>query len=149
MPLQPGNSTTRIFKIKSRGILSLRPSMYRLNIEVEYELAGVKNIDTVEHTIQIRAAMLSMMFGAMLGGFLGTVAAGGMEAVTGVRALRKLVPSLVISAVSIVLFARKKDVQPIIAIEDFWGGLAIGFLIGYSGPRVLGSLLEPPKAGAT
>lgn len=146
MPLQPGNSTTRVFKIKSRGFLSLKPSTYRLNLEVEYELAGVRNVDTVEHTIQIRASMVSMMIGSMLGSFLGTLGAGGINAVAGIDSIQKLVPSLVLAAVSIVLFARKKDVQPIIAIEDFWGGLTIGFLIGYSGPQALGSLLQAPTA---
>lgn len=41
----------------------------------------------------------------------------------------------------IVLFSRKKDIQPFIAVEDFWGGLAIGFISAYIGTEILGSYI--------
>ncbi|HSF51191.1 MAG TPA: hypothetical protein VLA74_10565 [Nitrososphaeraceae archaeon] len=28
---------------------------------------------------------------------------------------------------------RKKDVQPFLTVEDFWGGLLLGFFVGYIG----------------
>jgi hypothetical protein len=34
---------------------------------------------------------------------------------------------------TVVLFHEKKDVQPSIAVEDFRGGVAIGFGVAYSG----------------
>ena len=48
---------------------------------------------------------------------------------------------------AVVLFARKKDVQPLIAIEDFWGGIAIGFLVAYSGPQLIKNLLTNTTSG--
>ena len=57
--------------------------------------------------------------------------------------------SLVLAAMTVVLFARKKDVQPLIAVEDFWGGVAMGFLAAYVGPAIFENLLPDAATGAT
>ena len=33
----------------------------------------------------------------------------------------------------VVAFARKSSAQPLVSVEDFWGGLVIGFTVGYFG----------------
>jgi hypothetical protein len=42
---------------------------------------------------------------------------------------------MILSSMVVVAFARKSGVQKIISIEDFYGGLFLGFLIGFSGPE--------------
>src|SRR6267378_1076823 len=131
--LQPGNSTTRTFRIRSKKAIWFRPAAYRLQIEVEYSIGGIRNIDTIEHPIQIRASLTSLVLGAFIGGLGGWFAGHGSVAAPGANSVVGLTVSLVMSAMAVVLFARKKEVQPIITVEDFWGGVALGFLVAYSG----------------
>ena len=44
----------------------------------------------------------------------------------------------------VIILMRKKDVQPFLTTEDFWGAILIGFLAGYTGQELfqqLGSFL--------
>jgi hypothetical protein len=41
--------------------------------------------------------------------------------------------TMILSAMSVVFLARKSETQVLISVEDFWGGLVIGFLVGYTG----------------
>jgi hypothetical protein len=42
----------------------------------------------------------------------------------------------------VVAFARKKDAQPFISIEDFYGGFFVGFSAGYVGKSLLAAVLN-------
>jgi hypothetical protein len=138
--LQAGNSTARLFTIRSRRSVWFRPASYKLQIEVEYEIAGTRNVDTIEHPLQVKASLTSMVLGAILGGLGGWFTSKGASIKLDTPAIISLSVSLVLAAMTVVLFARKKDVQPLIAIEDFWGGVAIGFLAAYSGPQIFRGL---------
>jgi hypothetical protein len=138
--LQPGNSSTRVFTLKTRRWFLFRPASYQLQIKIEYEIGGLGNVDTVEHVLPVKAAVGSMVAGSVLGSMAGWFTAKGGQVNSPGELLGGCV-TLVLSAMGVVLFARKKDVQPLIAIEDFWGGVAVGFLIAYSGPRVISGLL--------
>jgi hypothetical protein len=143
--LQPGNSTTRTFTIRSRKAIWFRPAAYRLQIEVEYSIGGIRNIDTIEHPIQIKASLTSMVLGAFIGGLGGWFTGHGSVGAPGASSILSLTVSLMMAAMAVVLFARKKEVQPIITVEDFWGGVALGFLVAYTGPTVLASLAGGAK----
>jgi len=41
---------------------------------------------------------------------------------------------------AIIFMARKSDAQSFVSIEDFWGGLLIGFLVGYTGTSFFESI---------
>ena len=41
---------------------------------------------------------------------------------------------------------RKKDVQPFLTVEDFWGGILFGFQVGYSGQQIFKQFLSLPSA---
>ena len=43
----------------------------------------------------------------------------------------------------------KKDVQPFVTIEDFWGGILLGFLVGTSGQVFLGLLKNLSTQGGS
>ncbi len=146
-PLQPGNSTTNAFTIKSRHGILFKPSTYKLNIEIEYEIDGVSNIDTIEHTLNVRSSMPSMMCGAAIGASFGWFVNKGSNLAFDLQGLSSFLSSLILSMFSVVLFARKKDVQSFISIEDFWGGIAIGFMISYSGHQVINNLFKTPDSG--
>lgn len=48
-------------------------------------------------------------------------------------ALGSLLLAVILSGAAVVFTARKSEAQSFVTVEDFWGGLLIGFLIGYSG----------------
>lgn len=147
--LQPGNSTIRVFTVRTRRHVWFRPSAYTLSIEVRYEIAGTANVDTVEHAIQVRASLWSILIGAAVGGVFGAFA--GYDAAIDWGAAEtwtSLGVSVVLALMAVVLFARKKDSQPIVSIEDFWGGVAIGFMVAYGGTDLVGTLLGDPGGGA-
>lgn len=148
--MQAGNSTTRVFTLRSRQAVWFRPSTYRLQIQVEYEIGGLFNVDTIEQVLQVKSSLISMILGALLGGLAGWFTATGPALAADAKHLIGLGVSLVFAMMTVVLFARKKDVQPIIAVEDFWGGVALGFLVAYSGPKILGNLVGTgPSSGPT
>lgn len=141
-PMQPGNSTTQTFTVKSRKRIWFKPATYKLNIEIEYEIGSVRNLDTIEHTINVRSPLSSMILGALVGGAVGWFTNTGSTLNLDFTNLISLGSSLLFAAMAVVLFARKKDIQPFIAIEDFWGGVAIGFLVAYTGPRLIQGLID-------
>jgi hypothetical protein len=143
--LQAGNSTTRVFTLCSRQRTWFRPSSYRFQIGVEYELAGLHNVDTIDHQLQVKASLQSILLGSLLGGAGGWLVRRQVPITMTATDWVGLGVSLVLAAMTVVLFARKKDVQPLIAVEDFWGGIAIGFLVTYSGTEMLESITEAPK----
>ncbi|XYI01369.1 hypothetical protein ACMHYB_17100 [Sorangium sp. So ce1128] len=143
--LQAGNSTARGFTVRSRRTLWFRTASYRLLIEVEYEIDGAINLDTIEHILKVSASLASVICGALAGGVAGWFAARGGAARLDAEAVLSLAVSLVLVAMAAVLLARKRDVQPILAIEDFWGGVAVGFLIAYSGPSLFAGLFGLPE----
>ena len=44
-----------------------------------------------------------------------------------------LIANIILGIIAVIVFSRKKDIQPILAIEDFWGGILLGFIVGYTG----------------
>jgi hypothetical protein len=147
--LQAGNSTIRVFTVRTRRGMGFKPASYRLQIEVEYEIMGHRNIDTIEHHLPIKASLSSMIVGNVIGGLGGWFTSQGNAATFNIAHGLSLAVSLVFAAMAVVLFARKKDAQPLIAIEDFWGGVAVGFLVAYSGPKVISGLLGMPGGHST
>ncbi|WP_437930488.1 hypothetical protein WMF37_15045 [Sorangium sp. So ce291] len=143
--LQAGNSTARSFSVRSRRTLWFRTASYRLLIEVEYEIDGATNLDTIEHVLKVSASLASVICGALAGGVAGWFAARGGVARLDAEAVLSLAVSLVLVAMAAVLLARKRDVQPVLAIEDLWGGVAVGFLIAYSGPSLFAGLFGLPE----
>lgn len=141
LDLQPGNSTTRVFTLRSAKAVWFKPATYRLRIEIEYEIGGLRNTDTVEHILQVKASLASMILGSLLGAAAGFFAQSGQSISLTIASIIGFVTTLILAAMTVVLFARKKDVQPLIAVEDFWGGVAIGFLAAYAGQRLLSSLI--------
>ncbi|MFL6478527.1 MAG: hypothetical protein ACJ707_06890, partial [Nitrososphaera sp.] len=55
---------------------------------------------------------------------------------------------LIFGLITGLILMRKKDVQPFLTIEDFWGGIVVGFAVGYGGSSILTRLL-PPELGGT
>ncbi|KQV20100.1 MULTISPECIES: hypothetical protein [unclassified Kitasatospora] len=97
--------------------------------------------NTTSLTVPLKAALWNVMAGGALGGAVGSIGRSVQDARTlnalveqqlG-TAIGSLVLAVILSGAAIVFAARKSEAQSFVTVEDFWGGLLIGFLIGYSG----------------
>jgi len=105
--------------------------------------------NTSSFATQVRAALWSVILGGVFGGIIGSVArslqgAGGAVAFSGPRAnstIGALLLAAILSGAAVVFSARKSETQSFVTVEDFWGGLLVGFLIGYSGTAAFTKLI--------
>src|SRR5262249_18707824 len=87
----------------------------------------------------IQAALGSIAWGAVLGAAVGGVLKGlsgsGSTPISSrsVAVLQGVAIAIMAAIGVVVAFARKSSVQPIVSVEDFWGGFVIGFSVGYFG----------------
>lgn len=150
--LQPGNTTIYEFKLRTRQAHLFTPAVHNLNAQVQYEMNGTTNHDVVKYQLNIRAPLKALLYGSVVGSITGTILRFIIDATesNNVPTLAEIfvpkfylsiVAGILIGSVLVIAFARKKDAQPFITIEDFWGGFFIGFLAGYVGKSLLNPLL--------
>ncbi len=149
VPLQPGDTAvyTVIFRTKSK--LLFRPTQYKLHFNVAYHFGKAEQlrVNTVSANLSIRAAISAIMVGALLGGLAGFIARQlqvltsiEQMLISGSNLIFPLLLSLILSSVSVVFIARKSETQSFVSVEDFWGGVLMGFLVGYSGVAAFQSI---------
>lgn len=153
--LQPGSTVVYTAVLYVEKSLIFTPSIYRLHFNVNYSFhpkdinyknsEGEKGLfaNTIAHEISIRPSVYSVLYGSILGGFIGAIArflqvtpVATWKNFTYVDSLSNLVTllvSVILSGIAIIFMVRKSDTQSFISVEDFWGGLLIGFLVGYTG----------------
>jgi hypothetical protein len=155
--LQPGSTDVWTIRLGSRRTPFFIPAKYRLQLTVIYGLEKPpeaqedhRNLysNTSAFAMQVRAALWSVILGGFVGGIVGSVARSIQQ--TGMAAAFKgsnlsptigaLILSAILSGAAVVFSARKTDAQSFVTVEDFWGGVLIGFLIGYSGTTAFGKI---------
>jgi hypothetical protein len=146
--LQPGSTDVWTIRLGSNRTPFFIPAKYKLQLTVVYGLEKASNrevgasIDlysnTCSYSLQVRAALWSVILGGVVGGIIGSFArslqVGGKATAFDVNlTIGALLLSAILSGAAIIFSARKAEAQSFVTVEDFWGGLLIGFLIGYSG----------------
>jgi hypothetical protein len=144
--LQPGDSTVKQFVLRTRRWLLFTPLTHTFQIQVNYSGDGVDHTDTIAYGQNIGATIGAITVGACCGAVLGA-ALKYLSAAEGVSATslgRAIVVALLASIAVVVAFARKSAAQPIVSVEDFWGGALIGFTVGFSGLGQFSGLFGSP-----
>jgi hypothetical protein len=140
--LQPGDSVVRQFVLKARRWLFFLPIEYLFQIQVRYAVDNSEHLNNIPFRLSVRSAPKAIMFGAAMGSTLGALARGlGISG--GELSLQSFALSAILGTIAVVAFARKSNAQQIISVEDVWGGLLIGFLVGYSGESYFRKILGP------
>lgn len=132
-----------------------KPDTHIVSCTVEYQESSKNDTgkagessknDPQAHTdleIIVYPSLTGMLFGALLGSFFGTVAHKMITKPIPVDyyALVKDLPligtglllNLILAFIAAVILMRRKNVDSFITIEDFWGGILVGFVVGYYG----------------
>lgn len=152
--LQPGSTDVWTIRLESKKTPFFIPAKFKLQLTVIYGLEAQPADDrahdedkrelysnTTPFTVQVRAALWSVILGSVFGGVIGSIARslqgeGGAVAFSGPHAnstIGALLLAAILSGAAVLFSARKSDTQSFVTVEDFWGGLLVGFLIGYSG----------------
>jgi hypothetical protein len=137
--LQPGDSVVRQFVLRTRSRIFFRPLSHSFQIQVSYSVDDEDHTGTIPYQLTIQAALGSISAGSVVGAVLGTLVRSLSHPNTAsisthpVTILQALAVSVMASIAVVIAFARKSSAQPLVSIEDFWGGLVIGFTVGYFG----------------
>ena len=76
------------------------------------------------------------------GGCAGEAGAGESAGEVGVAFAAGVALTAILSVVAVIYSSRKTgEAQPIVTVEDFWGGLLVGFLMGFLGNEFFGKLV--------
>jgi hypothetical protein len=137
--LYPGNSVVQHFILKTTSWLLFTPISHIFQIQVRYEMNGTSHVETVPFSLSIRAAIASSLIGSLIGGIFGVLVNQQILMDDYMKLLRTLLTTVIFALMIVIAFARKSNVQQIVSIEDFWGGIFIGFLVGYSGETFIKS----------
>lgn len=151
--LQPGNSTVHAFTLKTTQAVFFTPSSYNLSIQVEYEIDSNVNQEAISYRLDVRAPIKALIFGSVIGSVMGYLVKDIYDHKSLVGLLQKrdalgglswgiaLLGAVLLGVLLVIAFARKKDTQPLISVEDFWGGVFVGFMAGYMGSSILDQVI--------
>jgi hypothetical protein len=150
--LQHGNSSLKRFTLKTWKSTLFMPAAYIMQFQVQYKIDGVGNQDTIRQEFNIRAPLGAVLRGAFWGAITGSVLhtlykflylapGAASQQHPYLQFLGETFAGILLGGVLVVAFARKKDTQPFISIEDFYGGLFVGFSAGYVGKVLLDKVL--------
>lgn len=153
--LQPGNSTVKTFTVRTRWTIFFPPASYNLYLWIDYDIDDERNKDAVRYTLSIRSPLRAIILGSVAGSTIGFVIRSISDHHGAITYdfqsislwLIQLVGNVLLASIAVIAFARKKDTQPILSIEDFWGGLFIGFLAGYTGKTFINQFHGAGRAG--
>lgn len=164
-PLQPGNTVVYSVALKTQSTLLFKPSQYSLQHSLNFSFEktpGNTHTNTANQLLTIRAPIWAVMCGSILGGIAGYIARCLQEASKIVQSSGEangftqpawyyfLLAFLtaIMSAMAIVFLARKSETQSMVSVEDFWGGLVVGFLVGYGGATAFENLANIKQSAA-
>jgi len=115
---------------------------------IEYEYEGARHSAEFQVAFTLRPPLRANSIGAITGALLGTISRGLRDqgpdffAQLGIAFFTSTSLAVILSVVAVIYSSRRTgDAQPIVTVEDLWGGLLTGFLIGYAGHEYFNRLV--------
>jgi hypothetical protein len=119
---------------------------------VKYKYKNEVHYSSFSLNFLVRPPIGANIIGAIIGGVLGTSAKWLQGTVTSkdmgfdITFMTATLLSIILGIVMVVFSSRRTgEVQPILTIEDFWGGMLAGFLVGYLGHEFFGKVVPLGK----
>lgn len=146
--LIPGESGTYSFSAIARRWLFASGGDLVFPGQVRYRY----NNEVHHHTFQVRFTLRPPLFangiGAIVGSLVGPIARGLRDqgplffSSVDIAFAAGVTLTAILSVVAVIYSSRKTgEAQPIVTVEDFWGGLLVGFLMGFLGNEFFGKLV--------
>jgi len=150
IPLQPGNVASFTISVRAKDSLIFTPTKYRLQFNVAFHFGEQEmlHVTSISHSVTVRAPAKSVLIGAGVGsiaGFFARFLANPTIVNSATDGFLKFALSIILGLVAVVFMSRKSEKQSFISIEDFWGGMVIGFLVAYSGAEAIGDVMNVAK----
>ncbi len=138
--IAPGDSHSYAFKAMMPRWLFLTGGQLSFQGIITYRREGQTHTSTFELGFPYRPPLLASCLGALFGATLGPIAKALRESGPDilqqkpVGVLTAIFLALILSLVAVVYSTRRSnESQPVLTVEDVWGGMILGFLIGYLG----------------
>lgn len=149
--LTPGSNKNYRVTLTPTGTIRFRPSTYSIDIEIAYIVDGQARSMTTKHQLKVRGALLAMLAGACVGGGAGWfvrrvfVSPGPWNYAD----IPGCIATALVAMGLTTLFERRTNAEPFISIGDFFGGLALGFVLGYMGPDAMNTYAKLKGSGGS
>lgn len=146
--LVPGESGTYSFSAIVRRWLFASGGDLVFPGQVRYRYNGEIHHHTFQVRFTLRPPLIANGVGAVVGSLLGPIARGLRDqgpqffSTIGVAFVAGVALTTILALVAVIYSSRKTgEAQPIVTVEDFWGGLLVGFLLGFLGNEFFGKLV--------
>ena len=139
-----GSETIRTIHMKAGRIIGFRPrpDEYNIGITIYYTTsAGDEKSQNIDVTVKVYASLPGMLAGTIFGSIIGNMITSELNYDID-KTPFEILTSIVIGFIAGIILMRRKDVQAFITIEDFWGGILIGFTVGMVGKEAVFSMLK-------
>ena len=154
--LQSGESSSYSYNLIVPNWLFTQGGQLVFQGTIVYRYKGIQHTSPFEVTLVVRPPIKSMTIGAIVGSVLGSFARIlQSQGDSSLHFIRYNYPeyagasilAVILATVAVVFSSRRSaESQPVVTIEDFWGGVAVGFLIGFFGEEYFQKLI-PLKSG--
>jgi hypothetical protein len=122
------------FVLCTRRWLFFAPLTHAFQIQVSYSVDHIDHTGTISYEQRIAAPLRAVALGGIAGAAAGSILKSLTQPWTGLGSFILALCAAMLASVAVTIaFARKASAQPIISIEDFWGGSLIGFSVGFFG----------------
>ncbi len=146
--VEPHCDTVMYVTVSTRSWLFFEPTILNLNSQLIYRIGGEEKTQVISTSISVKPPIKAMVVGAVLGGALGSLAKTlqSANALEFTSAMISLGSASVMSLIAAIALSRRSGSQGFITVEDFYGGFAVGALIGYSGSEYFEQAILPNNA---
>lgn len=132
--VQPNGFSNYEFFLRAGNVFGFtpRPDTYKIICTIDYEKDNLKYQTKKDIEISIFPSLMGMLVGTIIGSILGTFVSANFDFE---KIFPEILTNMTLGFIAGITLMRKKDVQPFVTIEDLWGGILIGFVIGYLGEQ--------------
>ena len=156
--LNPGSTAIYTATLIVKKSIAFTPATYKLVFYVNYSFEQPQAeadpgpttsllTNKISYDLAIRAPIHAVILGAVVGGLFGSVArfvqslaSQAHVTVSILNSAISVIVAMILSGMAVVFLARKSNAQSFVSVEDFWGGLLMGFLVGYTGTSFFSKL---------
>jgi hypothetical protein len=136
----PTESVSYSFKAIVSNWLLMSGGDLAFPASIRYRYKGEVHFSPFEVRFVLRPPLLSNCLGAVVGSTAGSIARtlqleqAATAALMTIGHVAGAILALILSVIAVVYSSRRTgESQPILTVEDFWGGLIVGFMVGYLG----------------